>query len=141
MKLNDLVLCEFDTLTVALPRTDVIRIEYGRELSAPIDTASQAQESLWSVYALTGHLHLTTPPDAGKPFVILLAHDTERLGLLCDTVTVGGASALTWQPIPVLLLDGRHPFTRMTCLDEGKLAWYCGQGALAHYVLTELARG
>ena len=100
------VVCDFDSIVVAIPQSDVVAIEHGGELAASLPGESAlgwyaCAHGPWPVYALNAALRLTQNLSSPRSFVVFLKSDPWPRGLLVSSVRiVGKKSDLPLQPLP-----------------------------------------
>lgn len=133
------VLGELGNLSIAIPRTDVVSIEHGSELSAALPGEPEvgwfsSAHGPWPVYALDAELRPTFTRVAGS-FLVFLRSEPFPVGLLCERVRVLRArSELTVQSLPAVINDDSGPICGVARIEKARLVWVLREGQLAMHL-------
>jgi len=134
------VLCEFDGVTIAVPQSDLVTIEHGNELSAPLPGEPvigwfNSPQGPWPVHALDQRLRALTEQPATGAYLVFVRSQPWPSGLLCERVRIVRASSeLTIQPLPAVLRDPASPIGGIARLDKRTVAWILDEGRLAAHL-------
>jgi chemotaxis signal transduction protein len=139
---HGIVLCEFDGLTVAVPQEDVLTIEHGSQLAAPLSGEKvmgwfESDRGPWPVYALTRRLELLEEAGLQRAFLVFLKTELAPIGILCESVRIVGKSEeLKTRPLPEPLRRHAPLGTGIAPLPNGRIALAFGAGVFCAYLKT-----
>jgi hypothetical protein len=141
------VVCDFESMSVAIPQADVVAIEHGGELGASLPGESafgwfSCPHGPWPVYALDGALRLAQQVSTPRSFVVFLKANPWPRGLLVSAVRiVGKPSDLSLQALPQPLRDYSPGITGVARVERSRLLYAFDTGALAALLIdTQVVR-
>lgn len=145
-RVEGFVLCEFAGISVAVPQADIVTIEHGSDLSAPLPGESAvgwfaSARGPWPAYALDAQLDRLSTPPSSSSFLVFVKSQPWPAGLMCDSVRIVRArTELQVQPLPAIMRDNASNVCGIARLDEQHLALVLAEGGLAAQLGAQIER-
>jgi hypothetical protein len=146
-RVEGFVLCEFAGISVAVPQADIVTIEHGSDLSAPLPGENAigwfaSAQGPWPAYALDAQLDRLSTPSASSSFLVFVKSQPWPAGLMCDSVRIVRArTELQVQPLPAIMrANASTPVCGIARLDERHLALVLAEGGLAAHLGAQIER-
>lgn len=140
------VLCEFGGITLAIEQSDVVTIEHGSELMAPLPGESalgwfEGPHGPWPVYALNADLALLSAAPRERTFLAFLKTDDAPFGLLCENVRIAARrSDLPLSELPSVMREQQGPIRAVSRIAARRIALISGKGAIASHIARQCER-
>lgn len=140
------VLCEFAGISVAVPQADIVTIEHGSELSAPLPGENAlgwfaSTQGPWPAYALDAQLDGLSALPPSSSFLVFVKSQPWPVGLMCESVRIVRArTELQVQPLPAIMRANSRGVCGIARLDERHLALVLAEGGLAAHLGSQVER-
>ncbi len=107
-----------------LPQTEVQALEtlldIDLEMRVPQSVgAITVASEWWSVYCLSGELHLLSQIPAGRRVCLLLNNGADCFGLACDHIEALVGTTLPLHPVPMCMVTPDSPIQALALFDQG----------------------